>query len=79
MALATLVDVRSLLDVALVSVLATVAAVSAFGTAVLSADRVIGARSAGARPPAAWLLALVLAAAACCAIVVFGVHAMTHK
>jgi hypothetical protein len=79
MALATLVDLRALVEVALVSLLATVAAVAAFSTAVLCTDRFRGAQGRGARVAPAWLLALVLAAVACVAIVVYAIAAMTHK
>jgi hypothetical protein len=79
MALATLIDLRALLNVAVVSVLAAVATVLAFGTAVLAADRLSAARSSGAEPPPAWLAALVLAATACAAIVAVGLHTLTQK
>lgn len=77
--LATLIDGKALLDVALVSFGLTVAAVTAFGTVVLASDRVGSARQTGRGVVAPWIAAIVVAGIACVAILGLGVWAMTQK
>ena len=79
MRFATLIDGKALLDVALVSFLLTLAAVTAFGTAVLAGDRVGTARRDGRGATAPWIAVIALAAVACAGILVLGVWAMTQK
>jgi hypothetical protein len=77
--IATLIDGKALLDVTLVSFCVTVAAVTAYGTAVLAADRIGAVREPGPGHAAPWLVAIAVAGLACAGILAFGIWAMTHK
>ena len=79
MTVATLIDGKALVDVVVVSFALTVAAVTAFGTAVLAADRASDARDSHRRPVAPWIATLAVAAIGCTAILVLGIWAMTQK
>lgn len=77
---ATLIDVDALAHVAVISVVATCGLVLSFGVAVLSVDRIDGARGEnGVGTPPVWVAALFCASVIAIGIVVLGVWAMTQK